>query len=420
MIKKIRYKFVAILMISLTLLLLFMVIAINWINFNSITKSTDKVLDVLQENDNKFPTIESKPNYYSSQTPFETRFFTVSEIKKDSDNIKKGDYNVDLKSYTFLDDDDIYNMVISSVFKNNNKGYYLNFRYRKYQPINSNTYTIIFLDCSKQLIPIDNFFKISMIVISVGLVLSFVIIFYVSKLIVKPIEESNNKQKKFITDAGHELKTPLTIISANNELLEMINGENEMTQTISKEVKRMTAMVKKITELSQLTEEDSLKQNETTLFSFSEVVSTYCSDISNIFFNKNINFKFYIQENIFIKGNKSKLQELVSIILDNAYKYSLTNCYVSLFIKKDKIVLLERNDSKDIRVGNYDKVFSRFYRSDEVRASDIEGSGIGLSIAKEIVSLNSGTIKAFGDKEKFFNIEVTFNAIKNKKVNKDK
>lgn len=415
MIKKIRYKFIAILMISLTLFLLLMVIAINWINFNSITKSTDRVLDVLQENDNNFPSFENKPNYFTNQTPFETRFFVVSEINTDSNNNILKDYKVDYKSYTSLTDKDISCMVNSTYFKNTDRGYYLDFRYRKYQPAESSTYTIIFLDCSKQLIPIDNFFKISMIVIFVGLSISFIIIFYLSKIVVKPIEESNNRQKKFITDAGHELKTPLTIISANNELLEMINGENEMTQTISKEVKRMTAMVKKITELSQLTEENSIDKNETTLFSFSEVVSTYCSDILNIFTNKNINFTFDIEDNIYVSGNKSKIQELVSIILDNAYKYSLTSCCISLSIKKDKVILLERNDSKDISVGNYDKVFSRFYRSDEVRASDIEGSGIGLSIAKEIVSLNSGSIKAYGDKDGFFNIEVVFNAINNKK-----
>lgn len=419
MIKKIRYKFISITLISLSILLSFLMIAINWVNFTQVTTNADKIINFL-ENKESFET--DKPSFNQQdgmpvETPFETRFFVAKFDTTLSDDKKYEPIEVNTSFVKAVSKEEA-KIYASKVYKGKqDSGYEKNYRYRKYvSKTNANEIWITFVDCSRQLELIDNFFKISIIVISIGLILAFIAIFFISKLVVKPIEESDARQKKFITDAGHELKTPLTIISANNELIEMINGENEMTHTIDKEVKKMSSMVKNMTELSKLSEGTLLSKKEAIYFSLSNILYSACTDFSTSFVNKNISFKFSITPNVYIRGNENKITELISIILDNALKYSKSLCQISLLVNKNELIILQQNDGNDIKVGNMNQIFSRFYRSEEARASQIEGSGIGLSIAKEIVTIHRGKIEAFGDKNNLFNIQISFPIYKRKKI----
>lgn len=413
MIKKIRYKFVAITLISLTLLLSFLMIAINWTNFNNVTRRADRIIDVLENKDNFDPKPMESVNAIGVETPYETRFF-VAKFIKDSEECLP--YEINMTSVKAINEEEASLLSVEVYNKSKCEGYKKNYRFRKYQSKKKeNEVWITFVDCSRQLEMIDNFFKTSIIVLSIGLCISFIIIFFISKIIIRPIEESDARQKKFITDAGHELKTPLTIISANNELQEMLNGENEMTKTISKEVDKMSMMVKNMTELAKMSEITSLSKKESAYFSLTDILNSSCKDFANAFSNKNIIFKYVVAKNVYIKGKENKIKELISIILDNALKYSKSQCYISLIVSKNDIVILEQNDAEDLKIGSMDQIFSRFYRTEEARASEVEGSGIGLSIAKEIVNVHRGKITAFVDSNLMFNIKISFAIYKKKK-----
>lgn len=418
MTNKLRQKFIAITMISLVTLLSFTMIAINWINFYSITVKADKVLDVLEKNNNTFPDVESED--LPDETPFDTRYFYVKYLV-DSDNkvIEDIEPEIDL-NHVSITKEAALAMSDKAITRTKSKDYDGNYRYRKYLVANNSNVnssatkiiTITFIDCSRQLLPINNFFIIALIVITTGIIVSFFIIFFISKILMKPIEENNQQQKKFISNASHELKTPLTIISANNELIEMMYGQNDMTKTIDKEVKRMNSMVKNLTELSKMSDTKKVKEKKiVTILSFKDILYDSCIDFYRVFKEQGKNLRLFLtNENVLIKGDENDMREIISIILDNARKYSVS--YASLYLKKkkNKIILIEQNDTRDMQIGDMNKIFSRFYRSDEARASNIEGSGIGLSILSEIISSYNGQVKAFVDSSYVFNLEITLEA----------
>lgn len=372
-------------MVLLTILLSFMMIAINWTNYISITNNIDRVIDDIVGDDGDFP--------------FEAKFF-IAEFDSNSD---KPTFD-DKKSRIFISDELKEEIAVKTYYKKKDTGFLDKFRYRKITKDSS--LSIIFVDTEMRLELIDNFYRISIYIIFIGLSLCLFMLFFLSKIVILPIKENEAKQKQFLTDASHELKTPLTIISANNELQELINGSNEMTYTITKEVKKMNHMVKDISELSKMTEDSILNKNTVSHFCISNSLIDICYEFVNSFKTKKIDFQFHISENIFFKGNELKIRELFSIILDNALKYSKSKCIISLFIKNNDILIYQRNDSDHVKEGKMNEIFSRFYRSKEARASDVEGSGIGLSIAKEITTIHKGRIEAYGDRESFFNIVV--------------
>ena len=263
---------------------------------------------------------------------------------------------------------------------------------------------IIFVDWSSQLEPVNNFLIASLIIASSGAAIVFIVLIFISRLVVKPMVVANEKQKRFISDASHELKTPLTIISANNEIIEMMHGKDETTDTIEKQVTKMTEMVRSMTFLSKLGEE------ERTAFSklnFSDICLSVVEEFKAPFQKEGKELTTSIKEDIFVKGSETHLRKLLSIFLDNARKYALSRCEVSL---KDDwgVVLRVSNDIENGEPGSYNKVFDRFYRSDEARGSHEEGSGIGLSIAKQIAEIHKASIHCDITPEKEFVMTVEF------------
>lgn len=406
MIKKLRVKFIAITMTSVIVLLAAIMAVINIVNYHTVTKNADNVLSYVVEMEKNapqdhnpvisIPDDNGRHDGISKETPYDSRYFTVTYT---DDEIT----SINIRHIVSIDEKTASSYASSALKKNKDKGYISTYRYRiDYE--GNRTY-VIFLDYSRQLEPTQNFFHYSLIVASAGVVVAFVIVFFISKLVVKPVKESQEKQKRFLTDAGHELKTPLTIISANNELIQMENGESEYTKTIAKEVEKMTVMVRNISTLNKMDESPSPLMER---FSLSDAAFDLTSEFLNAFKKENKELSVAIEEGLYYKGNEKEIRELLSIILDNALKYSKKKAEFSLNKSGRNIILLLRNDADDVKEGNLDKVFERFYRSEEARGSTIEGSGIGLSLAQEIVQRHKGKISAYGDKEGCFNIRVVF------------
>lgn len=209
--------------------------------------------------------------------------------------------------------------------------------------------------------------------------------------------ESYAKQKRFITDAGHELKTPLTIISSNTDVLEMTQGENEWTASIKSQVKRLAKLTNDLVSLSRLDEENS--KLIMTDFSLSDAVTEALEPYKKLAEQNGKRLDAFVQLNISYTGNEDSIRKLVGILADNAIKYSSVGGAITVSLKQSGrgAALQFSNPVDSIEKGNHDIMFERFYRSDESRSSETGGYGIGLSIAKAIVLSHRGKIGARSD-----------------------
>lgn len=247
------------------------------------------------------------------------------------------------------------------------------------------------INASSDLYAVFSMLLISAVIGIASFLLVLLIIILASKRAVKPIAESYTRQKQFVTDAGHELKTPLTVISANNELSRMIYGDSEWFDSIDKQVGKMNSLVRSLITLAKMDEEQALAPAP---FSLSDAVYDTAKSFEGLLHSHGKLIAFDIAENIRYNGEESRLRQVVSILMDNAAKYCDEGGKVTVKLARDKAVRLQIvNDFSDIRHFDPTKVFERFYRADKSRTSD--GSyGLGLSIARSIVEQHKGNIRA--------------------------
>jgi len=247
------------------------------------------------------------------------------------------------------------------------------------------------INASSSLYSVFSILMISAVIGILSFLLVLLIIIPASGHAVKPIAESYIRQKQFVTDAGHELKTPLTVISANNELLRMLYGESEWFDSIDKQISKMNGLIQNLITLAKMDEE---QRPVFSSFSLSDAVYDTAKSFENLIHSRGRIITFDIAENIFCPGDESRLRQVVSILMDNAVKYCDENGKITVRLRSDRQIHLQViNDFHNAADCDFDKVFERFYRADKARKSD--GSyGLGLSIAKSIVELHKGNIHA--------------------------
>ena len=235
---------------------------------------------------------------------------------------------------------------------------------------------------------IDMLKKLTRITVIVGLISVIVlsaVAFYLSGLIVKPIQETFDKQKQFISDASHELKTPLTVISANADVLEGEIGDNKWLNYIQDQADRMNVLVNDLLNLTRL--ENSNTQFVQTEFDLSRAIVNTALPFECKAFETNKNFVLNIEDDIKITGSEQHIKQMAAIFIDNALKYSKDGgtVRVSLTKENDKPVFYVYNTGSGVKEEDKDKIFERFYRSDESRNRATGGYGLGLAIAKSII-----------------------------------
>ena len=417
MVNALRKKFIIITILSIVAVFAIILGVINIVNYSRVAKDADNIVGFLANNNGAFniPQGEFEPKEgelpppeerfnkddfnrsleeykLNKETPYSTRYFSV-KYNEDST------ISYDMNHIASISQEEALNMANDVKDSSKTSGYVGSYRYK----VVDDGKMVIFVDCSQQLDYAKNFLLVS-IIVAVGAVLAiFILVLLISNRVVKPIAESYDKQKQFITDASHELKTPLTIISANNEIVEMESGESESTRIISKQVNKLATMVKSLTALARLDEATKTEKTELDLSTIAnEAIEAFSPALTT---NERL-FDYSIEDNIKIMGDDRLIRELVSIVLENASKYAKTKTCFKLSKQGQKVVILAQNDAEGIKEENMDACFERFYRSADARASGRDGSGIGLSIAKEIVKRHKGTITAFGDKEGLFNIKI--------------
>ena len=233
-------------------------------------------------------------------------------------------------------------------------------------------------------------FRYTLIFGGVALVLFFFLSVFLARKIVNPLEESYHKQKQFISDAGHELKTPVSVVSANADLLSREIGDNQWLQNIQYENERMGMLVAQLLDLART--ENVAPPTEH--IHFSRLVDGEALPFESVAFEKGTVLNTNITANIDVIGNSAQLKQLVSILLDNAIHHSKEHGGVWLSLTREHgfAALSVINKSDEIPEEQRTKIFERFYRADTARNSEDKHYGLGLAIAKAIVVSHKGHI----------------------------
>ncbi|MBS6184683.1 MAG: ATP-binding protein [Clostridium celatum] len=254
-----------------------------------------------------------------------------------------------------------------------------------------------------------NLLKIFISVGSLSLVLLFFISIYFTNKAIIPLEEIFKKQKQFIADASHELRTPLTIINTNVSLLrenemETIYSQRKWINYIESQADRMSILINEMLSLANL--DANKKKEEKVNINLSKMLSDSLLVFEVVIFEKGLILEEDLADNIFIKGEQNQIKKLISILMDNAIKYTNNNgkITVSLINERNKAKLIVRNTGEGIKREHLEKIFERFYRVDDSRDRGTGGYGLGLSIAKSIVEDHKGKIHA----ESIINNETAF------------
>ena len=262
----------------------------------------------------------------------------------------------------------------------------------------------IFTDISAEANMLESLYRTCIIIGLSALLLFFVISIFLAKWAVKPVEEAWDKQKQFIADASHELKTPLTVITTNAELMKSESSEenkSKFTDNILTMSKQMRGLVESMLEIARL--DNGSVRKEFAVFNLSETVSDAILPFEALFYEKEQNFTSEIESDIRINGNAEQIKQVVDILLDNANKYATEKSEIKLILKKqgrNQCRISVSNEGETIPEEELKNIFKRFYRGDKTRQMN-NSYGLGLSIAESIVIEHSG--KIFAESKNGFN-----------------
>ncbi len=386
MLKKLRRKFVLLTTAISIAVMLLIAVTINIANYRSVVATADAVINLLAQGE-LLTAEDFLPRYdFPRELAYTTRFFSVHTDSDDNINA----ININNISYVTLEDAADY---FDEMFRTNqNYGTVGNFRFAKIQnPAGTSYY---FLDIEEDLMAFETYLLYSVLVVLGAVVLIFLLSVLFSKTALSPILQSYERQKRFITDVSHELKTPLAIIKADCEVLEIDGGEGEWTSSIKRQTDRLNAMVESLVTLSKLDEEQ--RKLDKTDFSLSDTAHDVVQEFFPTLHSRGLTFNVAIQQNLMINAEEKSVRTLLSILTENAVKYAPDNSVIdiSLTQKGNKKIFIVKNPCDKISVGKHNRLFDRFYRQDESRNSENKGFGIGLSIAKAICDNHAASITA--------------------------
>lgn len=386
MIKRLQLKFVLICMGSLFAVLAIIIAGMNIVSYRNVVWEADELLTLLSENKGRFPSLggpnEKLPPHMSPEVPFETRYFTVTLDAETGEVI-----HADTGRIAAVDTADAIEHARSATRDQGFSG-----QYRYMRRSDGQHERLVFVDCGRRLDAWRNFLVASVSISATGYLLVFALVLFLSNRVARPFAESYEKQKQFITNAGHELKTPLTIIRADADVLEMELGKNEWLEDIQKQTQRLSHLTADLVFLSKMEEAQAdLPMIE---FPISDAVAEAAQSFAAPAQTQGKELILDIVPMLSARGNERAIGQLVSILLDNALKYSPSNAVIQLQLEKQgrNILLSVTNPSSQPLPQPLSQLFDRFYRGDSARTA--QGHGIGLSIAKAIVSAHGGKLTA--------------------------
>lgn len=334
------------------------------------------------------PRPDGNPNFnpdFNSETPmFQLSTFYTVAVSYEGDVLE-----IKNESPTVHTDEDLENLAKDIIKDSRNHGTKNNLAFYK---TDKDGYTLVaFKDNTVVNESAMTLFRYTLIFGALALVLFFFLSVFLARKIVNPLEEGYKKQKQFISDAGHELKTPVSVVSANAELLSREIGENQWLSNIQYENERMGMLVAQLLDLART--ENVILQMEH--LDFSRLVAGESLPFESVAYEKGLTLNNDITGNISVEGNSTQLKQVVSILLDNAIRHSKDKGEVWLILKKEhglaKLSVINKGD--EIPPQQRDHLFERFYRMDTARNSEDKHYGLGLAIAKAIATSHKGHIQ---------------------------
>lgn len=400
MIQKLRYKFIGISTAALIVVLITIIGSMVAISSLRDQHEADTILTVLVKNKGQLSSEHAnqiaKNNlapHFNQEDMFQYRYF--SAVLNKNNQPKKVD-----NSHIFtVSQDEISNLAKKVKARPNDKGmiryHGISYAYR-IERLKNGTAAITFLDVSMITRGTQNLMMSGVMLGLVALILFEIVLISFSGRAIKPIIVAEKRQKEFITNAGHELKTPLAIISANNEMTTMLNGESEWTKSTDQQVKRMTNLITQMVSLAKLEEQPTAQLRPTKI---SDVVNQSVTSFKPVIEQNQHQLHVAIEPNLRINADPNYLHELVNILLDNANKYCDDHGSISVTLKPERhaksVVLSVANDYAAGQDTDFQKFFERFYRDDQSHHHGKKGGfGIGLSMAQKIVQGFHGRLSA--------------------------
>ena len=404
MFKSLRRKFVATSVASVAVVIILMASTLNFINYYKMGQRVDDSLYEASKSsalvtifsDGEEDMIVTKNT--ASKTP-NNNGFSIAKIDENKNVIRSYRDDVLIKGK-----DDLQKLVTDAVNESSTSGYVGTYRYLKVNNDAGNL--VLLLNTQRDSDSFHAFMRTSIIVSSIVILSVFILLVLISKKVIAPIQQSYQKQKQFITDASHELKTPLAIIRSNTDVLELENGDSKWTKNIQNQVDRLTSLVNSLVVFSRMEEKDTAEKVK---FNLSESLHARIDDFEELASFQKKHIIADIDNNIYYRGEQQAIVQLMDILLENAIKYATKETNINVTLKKNKkYAMMKISNQANVKKGDLRKVFDRFYRLDESRNSTVKGYGIGLSMAKLIAEKHKEVIKAYAPEDGIFKIEVRF------------
>lgn len=395
MLRKLRKRFILSAMAAFGIVMLMLVTGINVLNYTVTVNRQDEMLDGIMEYEqiresrppgDKPPMISDMPWADGPEADFTTRFFIVHC------NMEEQIIDIFHEHVSSVDQEEIRREVQRLLSGNRERGYWKDYRYMVRQE--DTGVTIIFLNVFREQRLIRSLFWVSAVTALLSFCVVLALTVFFSGRAIRPYLGNIERQKRFITDAGHELKTPLTSISTSADILAMELEDDEWVENIKKQTARMTRLVSDLVVLSRLDEE--MPFPEKAEFSISDAAWETAEAFGTLAQAKGKTCTQQIEENLKFTGDRAAIQRLLSILLDNAVRYASEGGEICLeiFRRHNRIYLKVSNPCEVQKIPDLNRLFDRFYRPDESRSSDAGGTGIGLSMARAIAEAHGGKITA--------------------------
>lgn len=417
--RRLRRKFILVAMGAVTVVLTLIIAGINIVNYSHVCKMADARLDYILagkgsidwEDESRTDSgnggdtstgmvadgdrAGARVGHFEGMTaesPFDTRYFTVTLVEGQV-------VDVNTARIAAVDAKRAARIAMGLDSKGLTSGFSGNYRYTTTAQGEKTTY--VFVDCSRELASFHSFLSASVAISCIGWLAVLAIVTVASGAVIRPMVESYSKQKRFITDASHEIKTPLAVIDAANEVQEIESGESEWTQSIHEQVARLTALTERLVFLARM-DEGSAGFTMATI-DLSEAVDTAATPFESVAVSRGKRLSTSIASGVRAHADAAAVAQVVELLLDNATRYASEGSVIELSLRavsrgagKGSAELVVSNAVDELPEGDLDRLFDRFYRADVSRSSKTGGSGVGLSVVRAIAEAHGGSATVSG------------------------
>lgn len=417
--RRLRRKFILVAMGAVTVVLTLIIAGINIVNYSHVCKMADARLDYILtgkgsidwEDESRTDSgnggdtstgmvadgdrAGARVGHFEGMTaesPFDTRYFTVTLVEGQV-------VNVNTARIAAVGAKRAARIAMGLDSKGLTSGFSGNYRYTTTAQGEKTTY--VFVDCSRELASFHSFLNASVAISCIGWLAVLAIVTVASGAVIRPMVESYSKQKRFITDASHEIKTPLAVIDAANEVQEIESGESEWTQSIHEQVARLTALTERLVFLARM-DEGSAGFTMASI-DLSEAVDKAAAPFESVAVSRGKRLSMSVATGVRAHADAAAVTQVVELLLDNATRYASEGSVIELSLRavsrgagKGSAELVVSNAVDELPEGDLDRLFDRFYRADVSRSSKTGGSGVGLSVVRAIAEAHGGSATVSG------------------------